>query len=168
VEFSHQANNNLPPSSSSTMSPSSLIGKTAPTFTLKNHDDTDYEFKAESGTPTAIFFYPKSGRWSQSCSFATNLTTPQDRLDAPGRPASSETHSSVDAHSLSPSEPVYSLPVFTDNDAFKGSNLRVIGISPDSVKEQDVFVKNQKLTVSSPNERRPTVGSDPGVHSTRC
>ena len=36
---------------------------------------------------------------------------------------------------------------FTENDAFKGSNIRVIGISPDSVEQQDVFVKNQKLTV---------------------
>jgi peroxiredoxin Q/BCP len=43
------------------MSPSSLIGKAAPAFTLKNHDGKDYEFKAESGAPTAIFFYPKSG-----------------------------------------------------------------------------------------------------------
>ena len=49
------------PSSSSTMSPSSLIGKIAPTFTLKNHDGTDFEFKPEGGTPAAIFFYPKSG-----------------------------------------------------------------------------------------------------------
>ena len=70
-EPSDRANKNLPPSFSSTMSPSSLIGKTAPTFTLKNHDDTDYEFKAESGTPTAIFFYPKSGRWQNSRLFTT-------------------------------------------------------------------------------------------------
>jgi len=144
------------------MSPSSLIGKTAPAFTLKNHDDTDYEFKAETGTPTAIFFYPKSGKMSEELFLCDKPTSPQGRLDAPGRPVSSETHSSASAHSLSSFEPGRSLPDFADNDAFKGSNLRVIGISPDSVKEQDTFVKNQKLTVSSPNERRPTVGSDLG------
>lgn len=49
----------------------------------------------------------------------------------------------------------------TDNDAFRGSNLRVIGISPDSVEEQDSFVKKQKLTVSSSNVQRPVAGSGP-------
>jgi peroxiredoxin len=43
------------------MSPSSLIGKAAPAFTLKNHDGADYKFKPDSGSPAAIFFYPKSG-----------------------------------------------------------------------------------------------------------
>lgn len=52
-------------SSSSTMSPSSLIGKLAPAFTLKNHDGHDYEFNPEGDTPTAIFFYPKSGTQSK-------------------------------------------------------------------------------------------------------
>jgi len=92
------------------MSPSSLIGKVAPAFILKNHDDKDYEFKPESGTPTAIFFYPKSGSYGctrEACQFRDALV---------------------------------------ENDAFKGSNLRVIGISPDSVQEQDAFVKKQKLT----------------------
>jgi len=92
------------------MSPSSLIDKVAPAFTLKNHDGTDYEFKPEGGAPTAIFFYPKSGSYGctrEACQFRDALV---------------------------------------ENDAFKGSNLRVIGISPDSVKEQDTFVKKQKLT----------------------
>jgi len=35
----------LPLSSLSTMSPSSLIGKVAPTFTLKSHDATEYRFR---------------------------------------------------------------------------------------------------------------------------
>ena len=38
----------------------------------------------------------------------------------------------------------------------------MIGISPDSVKEQDTLVKNQKLTVSSPSVRHPALGSYPG------
>jgi len=37
----------------------------------------------------------------------------------------------------------------------------VIGISPDSVEEQDTFVKNQKLTVSSPSMQRPATSSNP-------
>lgn len=92
------------------MSPSSLIGESASAFTLKNHDGEDYEFKPDSGAPTAIFFYPKSGSYGctrEACQFRDALV---------------------------------------DNDAFKGSNLRVIGISPDSVQEQDTFVKKQKLT----------------------
>jgi hypothetical protein len=56
-----QTTKDLPPPSSSTMSPSSLIGKAAPAFTLKNHDGADYKFKPDSGSPAAIFFYPKSG-----------------------------------------------------------------------------------------------------------
>lgn len=101
----------LPPSSSSsTMSPSSLIGKLAPAFTLKNHDGNDYDFNPEGDTPTAIFFYPKSGSYGctrEACQFRDALV---------------------------------------ESDAFKGSNLHVIGISPDSVEEQDAFVQKQKLT----------------------
>ena len=47
---------------------------------------------------------------------------------------------------------------FTENDAFKGSNLRVIGISPDSVEAQDTFVKSQNLTVSPSDAQTPTFG----------
>lgn len=92
------------------MSPSTLINKQAPAFTLKNHDGTDYAFKPEGGVPTAIFFYPKSGSYGctrEACQFRDALV---------------------------------------QNGAFKGSNLRVIGISPDSVQEQDNFVKKQGLT----------------------
>jgi len=92
------------------MSPSSLIGKPAPEFTLNNHDGAPYEFRPEGGAPTAIFFYPKSGSYGctkEACQFRDALV---------------------------------------ESDAFKGSNLRVIGISPDSVKEQDTFVKKQNLT----------------------
>lgn len=142
------------------MSPSSLIGKIAPTFILKNHDNTDYEFKAEGGTPTAIFFYPKSGRWLNSCSFEQS----DDTLGSFGC-----TREACQFRDALVGRCLFALlirtrmltPDFADNDAFKGSNLRVIGISPDSVQEQDTFVKNQKLTVSLPNAQRPTVGSDP-------
>ena len=37
----------------------------------------------------------------------------------------------------------------------------MIGVSPDSVEEQNTFVKNQKLTVSSPNMQYPAAGLDP-------
>ncbi|KAF6757346.1 thioredoxin-like protein [Ephemerocybe angulata] len=41
-----------------------LVGKTAPSFSLPNHDGTTYEFKAgESGLPTALLFYPESGSY---------------------------------------------------------------------------------------------------------
>jgi len=113
------------------MSPSSLIGKVAPAFTLKNHDGADYSFKPESGTPTAIFFYPKSGSYGctrEACQFRDALV---------------------------------------ENDAFKGSNLRVIGISPDSVQEQDTFVKKQKLTYpvlsDSAGEFRKSYGVGKGI-----
>lgn len=92
------------------MSPSTLIGKPAPAFTLKNHDGKDYEFKPDGGVPTAIFFYPKSGSYGctrEACQFRDALV---------------------------------------ENDTFKGSNLRVIGISLDPVEEQDTFVKEHKLT----------------------
>ena len=56
------------------MPPSSLIGRVAPTFTLKNYDGTNYEFKPESGTPTAIFFYPKSGTQPEQLIFCERLT----------------------------------------------------------------------------------------------
>jgi len=52
----------------------------------------------------------------------------------------------VGDHPLPPLHPRCSLLDFAENDAFKGSNLRVIGISPDSVEDQDTFVKKQKLT----------------------
>ncbi|KAF9646928.1 peroxiredoxin Q [Thelephora ganbajun] len=113
------------------MSPSSLIGKEAPAFTLKNHDGKDYEFKPDSATPTAIFFYPKSGSYGctrEACQFRDALV---------------------------------------ENDAFKGSNLRVIGISPDSVEEQDNFVKKQKLTYpvlsDSTGEFRKLYGVGKGI-----
>ena len=143
------------------MSPSSLIDKVAPAFSLKNHDGTNYEFKPESGTPTAIFFYPKSGTYlPRTIDHCKKLTALQALLDALGRHASSEMRSSVDDHSLPPFSSGRSSSDFTENDAFKGSNLRVIGISPDSVEEQDTFVKKQKLTVSSPNMQCPAVCSD--------
>lgn len=131
------------------MSPSSLIGKVAPAFTLKNHDGTDYEFKPEGSAPTAIFFYPKSGTSSRHSTPCDKLTTLQALTDAPGKRVILEMHSSVDNHPLSLHEPGSLLPDFIENDAFKETNLRVIGISPDSVGEQDKFVKKQKLTVSS-------------------
>ena len=87
--------------SSSTMSPSSLIGKAAPVFTLKNHDGKDYEFKPETGAPTAIFFYPKSGIQPERSIPRRRLTVLQDLMDAPGRHASSEMHSSVDDRAFS-------------------------------------------------------------------
>ena len=72
-------------------------------------------------------------------------------MDVPGRLVSSEMHSSVDSHPFPyPSQANHSR-TSAENDAFKGSSLRVIGVSPDSVEEQNTFVKNQKLTVSSPN-----------------
>lgn len=64
-------------------------------------------------------------------------------------------------------EPESSLPDFTDSDAFKGSNLLVIGISPDSVEEQDAFVKKQKLTVNSFDTQQPVVGSHQVSRSTQ-
>jgi len=83
-------------------------------------------------------------------------------MDVPERHVSSEMHSSVDNYPLSSPAPRHSPPSCIENDAFKGSNLRVIGISPDSVQEQDAFVKKQKLTVSAPKIQRPTtVGSNP-------
>lgn len=113
------------------MSPSALIGKSAPAFTLKNNDGSDYEFKPESGTPTAIFFYPKSGSYGctrEACQFRDALV---------------------------------------ENDAFKGSNLRVIGISPDSVEQQDAFVNKQKLTYpvlsDSAGEFRKSYGVGKGI-----
>jgi len=113
------------------MSPSPLIGKLAPTFTLKNHDGTDYEFKPEGGTPTAIFFYPQSGTYGctrEACQFRDALI---------------------------------------ENDAFKGSNLRVIGISPDAVEKQEAFVKKQKLTYpvlsDSAGEFRKLYGVGKGI-----
>jgi len=113
------------------MSPSSLIGKVAPAFTLKNHDGTDYEFKPEGSAPTAIFFYPKSGSYGctrEACQFRDALV---------------------------------------ENDAFKETNLRVIGISPDSVEDQDKFVKKQKLTYpvlsDSAGEFRTSYGVGRGI-----
>lgn len=56
---------------------------------------------------------------------------------------------------------------FTENDAFKESNIRVIGISPDSVEKQDAFAKKQNLTVSLVNARFPALGSPGNFHSTQ-
>lgn len=78
-------------------------------------------------------------------------------MDAPGKHANSEMHSLVDDHPFSLHERGLSPLDFTENDAFKGSNLRVIGISSDSVEEQDKFVKKQKLTVSSLSVHSPTI-----------
>ena len=136
------------------MSPSSLIDKVAPAFTLKNHDGTDYEFKPGSA-PTAIFFYPKSGTPLRHSTPCDKLTTIQGLTDAPGRHVNSEMHSLVGDHPFPSFQPGHSLQDFTENDAFKGSNLQVIGISPDSVEEQDKFVKKQKLTVSSSTVQPP-------------
>lgn len=69
-------------------------------------------------------------------------------MDARGRHVNSETHSSVGGHLLTFSKPGITLQSLTENDAFKDSNLRVIGISPDAVEKQEAFVKKQKLTVS--------------------
>lgn len=40
-----------------------LIGKAAPSFTLKNYDGEDYEVNpGQTGLPLVIFFYPESGQ----------------------------------------------------------------------------------------------------------
>ena len=81
-------------------------------------------------------------------------------MDAPRRHVNSEMHSSVDDHHFPSFRPGSHFRISTENDAFKGSNLRVIGISSDSVEEQDAFVKKQKLTVSSSNVQPPTIRQD--------
>lgn len=44
------------------MSYQALIGKTAPSFTLKNYDGQSFTFTpGANGLPTALFFYPESG-----------------------------------------------------------------------------------------------------------
>ena len=112
IKLSWQGFTSTPLSSLPAMSPSSLIGKVAPAFTLKNHDGTDYEFKPESGTPTAIFFYPKSGTQPERLTPFKELTTIQGLMGAPGRHANLEMHSSVGDHPLSSSKPGNSLPDF--------------------------------------------------------
>jgi len=72
-------------------------------------------------------------------------------MGVPRRHANSEMHSSVVVHLFPLFQPGSHFRVLTENGAFKGSNLRVIGISSDSVENQDAFVKKQKLTVSSFN-----------------
>jgi len=40
----------------------SLIGKTAPAFTLPNYNGESYTFTpGEKGIPAALFFYPEAG-----------------------------------------------------------------------------------------------------------
>ncbi|KAF5315483.1 hypothetical protein D9619_007225 [Psilocybe cf. subviscida] len=55
------------------MSYQNLIGKTAPSFTLKNYDGKAFTFTpGANGLPTALFFYPESGSklcTKQACQF---------------------------------------------------------------------------------------------------
>ncbi|PPQ65863.1 hypothetical protein CVT26_000797 [Gymnopilus dilepis] len=57
----------------------SLIGKTAPSITLKNYDGQDYTYTpGESGLPTALFFYPESGTYGctrEACQFRDAIAT---------------------------------------------------------------------------------------------
>lgn len=42
----------------------SLIGKSAPSFKLKNYDGQDYEVNpGKTDLPLVIFFYPESGQY---------------------------------------------------------------------------------------------------------
>ncbi|KAL9711023.1 hypothetical protein Ac2012v2_005563 [Leucoagaricus gongylophorus] len=51
----------------------SLIGTSAPSFKLKNHDGQDYEVNpGKTGLPLVIFFYPESGSYGctqEACQF---------------------------------------------------------------------------------------------------
>ncbi|TFK27722.1 AhpC-TSA-domain-containing protein [Coprinopsis marcescibilis] len=50
-----------------------LIGKQAPSFSLPNHDGSNFDFKpGEDSRPVALFFYPESGSYGctrQACQF---------------------------------------------------------------------------------------------------
>ena len=49
------------------MSYQDLIGKTAPSIKLLNYDGESFTFTpGEKGIPTALFFYPESGRNGRS------------------------------------------------------------------------------------------------------
>jgi len=54
------------------MAPHPLIGKPAPSVTLKNYDATEFTLTPGDGVPTAIFFYPKAGTYGctkEACQF---------------------------------------------------------------------------------------------------
>ncbi|TCD62310.1 hypothetical protein EIP91_007077 [Steccherinum ochraceum] len=52
--------------------PHPLIGKPAPIFSLPNYNGEMYHFMPGGGTPTALFFYPSSGKFGctqEACAF---------------------------------------------------------------------------------------------------
>jgi hypothetical protein len=120
------------------MTSSSLIGKVAPAFTLKNHDGTDYEFKPEGGAPTAIFFYPKSGTYlAWTLDTCDKLTAIQGLMDAPGRHVNSEMHSSVD------NCPSFLIPARISLPGFNRERC-VQGVEPSSDRYQPRFSRRTR------------------------
>jgi len=61
------------------MTPHTLIGKKAPSVTLKDSNNDDYELNPGSkGLPIAVFFYPASGTYGctrEACEFRDAITT---------------------------------------------------------------------------------------------
>lgn len=116
----------------------SLIGKQAPSLTLTNHNGEPYTLTpGKNGVPIALFFYPKSGSFGctkEACQFRDALAGKQNCCDWEWRTTTE-----------------YSCP--TEKEVFKDDRAQVIGVSPDPVAKQKLFVEKQKLTVNDSQPR---------------
>jgi peroxiredoxin Q/BCP len=114
------------------MAPHPLIGQAAPVISLPDSSGATFTFTpGSSGQPAAILFYPKSGSYGctqQVCQFRdalAGLTLPH-------------------VYAMICAE----IPGPLEKDVFKDANIEVIGISPDSVEEQNAFRTKHNLSVS--------------------
>lgn len=112
----------------------SLIGKAAPSLTLPNYNGEPYTINpGKDGVPIALFFYPKAGSFGctkEACQFRDALAGKRKRM------ANGDWKNMLNP-SWSP-----------EKDVFKDDRALVIGVSPDPVEKQKLFVEKEKLTVS--------------------
>lgn len=82
--------------------------------------------------------------------FLSSFTQSRDHMDVRRRHVNSEMHLQVSSSLILDRNATESdlSSVHTEKEVFKDDRALVIGISPDSVEKQKIFVEKQKLTVS--------------------
>lgn len=134
------------------MAPHPLVNQPAPPLSLPDSNGDIFSFTpGTSGVPCALLFYPQSGmaKTCPSTTLSIKCRTSQDLTAAHSKHVNSEMHWQVCLMiPLAGWTQEDSPHICTaEKDLFKRSKVQVVGVSPDAVDKQKVFVDKQKLTV---------------------